>query len=442
MLAPVRSDPASLKRLAVIDGLRAMAILMVLGFHLWGLLPGLSGGKATALLDTHLARLFGVGWTGVDLFFVVSGFLLTGNLYDARGSPTYFRSFYARRFLRVFPLYYVFLAVLLFVVPLLPSVGSSLQIAPLRKAQLYYWTYTVNIAGSFRATSNQIPLAYTHIWSLCVEEQFYLIWPAIVLYAGDRRRLMRLFLGLMAIALVTRFVLTLDAFAGVLGPAAPYSLLPCRMDSFAFGGYLALVLRGDSGEIARIRRVAPVLVGIAVLGLGAIFLGQQGLRPLGRLQVTIDFPLLALGFGGLLVMVLDSKPHGAWRTVFESRPLRTVATLSYGLYVVHLAVAFALIRYVAHTWWTKPVGGSLVFANLGFTLLAGAASLCVAWMSWHLLEKRCIALKRYVPYGTPRMRAATPDRARVPDLGGPYAAPTDTAQPSCVPISISEDKAG
>src|SRR5262245_14012538 len=300
MLAPVRSDPASLKRLAVIDGLRALAILMVLGFHLWGLLPGLSGGKATALLDVHLARLFGVGWAGVDLFFVVSGFLLTGNLFDARGSPTYFRSFYARRFLRVFPLYYVYLAILLFVVPLLPRLASSLQIDALRKAQLFFWTYTVNIAGSLPATSNQIPLSYTHIWSLCVEEQFYLVWPAIVLYAGDRRRLMRLFLAVMGLALVTRFVLTLDAFAGVLGPAAPYSLLPCRMDSFAFGGYLALVLRGETSEIARIRRLAPLLVGIAGLGLGAIFLSTPGLRPLGRLQATIDFTLLALGFGGLL----------------------------------------------------------------------------------------------------------------------------------------------
>lgn len=406
MLVPVRSDPASLKRLAVIDGLRGTAILMVLGFHLWGLLPGLSGGKATAQLDVYLARLFGVGWAGVDLFFVVSGFLLTGNLYDARGSATYFRSFYARRFLRVFPLYYVFLAVLLFVVPLFSSL-ATLQIEALRKVQVYYWTYTVNIAGSFRATANGIPLAYTHIWSLCVEEQFYLIWPAIVLYGGDRRRLTRVFLALMAVALVTRFVLTLDAFSGVLGPTAPYSLLPCRMDSFAFGGYLALVLRGDSAEIARIRRLAPVLVGGAFVGLATIFLCSQGLRPLGRLQATVDFTLLALGFGGLLVMVLDSKPQSAWRMVFASRPLKTVATYSYGLYVVHLVVAFALIPYVGHTWWTNPVGGSLVFANLGFTLLASGASLFLAWASWHLLEKRAIALKRYVPYGAPPAPAAT-----------------------------------
>src|SRR4051794_21500990 len=118
MLAPVRSDPASLRRLAVLDGLRGLAILLVLVYHLWDLLPGLTTGRATTRADVVLGHLFGSGWAGVDLFFVISGFLITGNLYDARGSATYFRSFYARRSLRVFPLYYVFLFVLFAIVPL------------------------------------------------------------------------------------------------------------------------------------------------------------------------------------------------------------------------------------------------------------------------------------------------------------------------------------
>jgi len=419
MLAPVRSDPASLKRLAVIDGLRAIAILLVLGFHLWGLLPGLSGGQATARLDVHLARLFGVGWAGVDLFFVVSGFLIIGNLYDARGSETYFRSFYARRFLRVFPLYYAFLAILLFVVPLSSTLAGSLQIGALRNIQVYYWTYTLNIAGSLRATADAVPLAHTHIWSLCTEEQFYLLFPALVLYGGERRRLMRLFLWLMLVAFGARWLFTLSGNSGPFTKAAPYSLLPCRMDSLAFGGYVALAVRGDGAEIARIRRLAPVLAGGAFLALLAIYLLQRGLQPLDGIQRLIDCSLLALGFGGLLVIVLDAKPGGTLRRIFESRPLMTVAQCSYGLYVVHLAVAFALIRYVHHTWWTMPVAGSFVFANIVFVVLAGGTSLLVALASWHLLEKRFLALKRYVPYGAapaldPPLRAVSAGSPSLP----------------------------
>src|SRR5262245_39798020 len=161
MLAPVRSDPASLKRLAVVDGLRGIAILLVIGFHLWNLLPGLSGDRSTGSLDVHLAHLFRSGWIGVDLFFVISGFLLTGHLYDARGSSTYFRAFYVRRALRILPLYYAFLFFLLVVVPRIPGrLSEYLQIDMLRGVQSYYWTYTVNVAGCLRATAGRIPLAH------------------------------------------------------------------------------------------------------------------------------------------------------------------------------------------------------------------------------------------------------------------------------------------
>lgn len=398
MLAPVRSDPASLRRLAILDGLRGTAILMVLVYHLWGFLPGLSRGHASAELDVYLDHLFKSGWAGVDLFFVISGFLITGNLYDARGSRTYFRAFYARRALRVFPLYYVFLLVLLFVVPL-TALAGVLQIDALRKVQWWYWTYTLNIAASLRATAEGLPLVHSHIWSLCVEEQFYLLWPAVVLFGGDRRRLMRLFLVVMAAALGIRWLLTLDAASGIFLKTAPYSLLPCRMDTFAFGGYLGLAVRGDAAEITRLRRLAPVLLVGALVGLVAIDLRQHGLKPFEDPQRTIGFSLLTLGFGGLLVMMLDSEPRSLWRRIFESRPLVYAGKFSYGLYVVHLAVAFAFIPRVVNTWWTKPVWGSFVFTNLLFLALAGGVSWVIAWASWHLLEKRALALKRYVPYG-------------------------------------------
>ena len=404
MLAPIRSDPISVRRLAVLDGLRGTAILMVMSYHLWGLVPGFTLQHSTARLDVYLGHVFGSGWSGVDLFFVISGFLLTGNLFDARGSTTYFRSFYARRFLRLFPLYYAFLLVLLFIVPLIPALTGVLQIDALRKVQWFYWTYTVNIAGALQATAEKIPLAHSHIWSLALEEQFYLVWPAIVLYGGDRRRLMRLFLVVMGAALVSRWLFTLDLASGIFRENAAYSLLPCRMDTFALGGYLALAVRGETDEVARLRRLGPILVAGAVLGLAGIYLGWHTLKPFENPMSTIGFSFLTAGFGGLLAIVLDAKSGTVLHTLFGSRPLVTAGKYSYGLYMVHLAVAFALMPHVVGTWWMKPVYGSFFFANLGFLTLAGTLSLAVAWVSWHLIEKRALALKRYVPYGAGEAR--------------------------------------
>jgi peptidoglycan/LPS O-acetylase OafA/YrhL len=119
---------------------------------------------------------------------------------------------------------------------------------------------------------------------------------------------------------------------------------------------------------------------------------------------TIGFSFLTAGFGGLLAVVLDAKSGTVLHRLFESRPLVKAGKFSYGLYIVHLAVAFALIPRVVGAWWTKPVYGSFFFANLGFLALAGTASLAIAWLSWHLIEKRALALKRYVPYGTAKSR--------------------------------------
>ena len=404
MLAPIRSDPASLKRVAVADGLRGTAILMVMAFHAWGVIPGLSGQHPTVRLDRYLAHVFSSGWAGVDLFFVISGFLLTGNLYDARGSSTYFRAFYARRFLRVFPPYYAFLMVMFCIVPLSPALAGILQLDTLRKGAWYYWTYTVNVAASLHATHEKIPLAHSHIWSLCVEVQFYLLLPAIVVYGGSRRRLMRLFLIVMGAALVSRWLLTLNLASGMFRENAPYSLLPCRMDTFAFGGYLALAVRGDTDEVAWLRRVGPMLVAAAFLGLVGIYLGWHTLWPFDSPMNTIGFSFLTAGFGGLLAIVLGAKSGSALHRLFGSRPLVAAGKFSYGLYIVHLAVAFALLPLVLGAWWTRPVYGSFFFANLGFLALVCTGSLAIAWVSWHLLEKRAIALKRYVPYGTAKSR--------------------------------------
>lgn len=161
------------KHVPSLDGVHGVAILLVIWFHLVQMFP-----EFHAMLGPLVVRTATLGQTGVDLFFVLSGFLITGILLDTRQHPHYFRNFFARRTLRIFPLYFVALAILLQFdrqwVTELP--------ARLEASQLWMWTYLSNIPPSYGPTS----VRFVHFWSLAVEEQFYLVWPLVVWFAGHR----------------------------------------------------------------------------------------------------------------------------------------------------------------------------------------------------------------------------------------------------------------
>src|SRR5258706_538487 len=179
-LTPARGTIEDGGHIPALDGLRGVAILLVLVLHFAPYAPGLQA--PTVLLDRLYLRVSGIGWTGVDLFFVLSGYLITGILYDTRGSKHYFRQFYARRFLRIFPLYYVALALFLIILPWPHSFDSVIR--ELRGDAVWYWTYLYNMRVA--ATGFLPSSALGHFWSLAVEEQFYLIWPIVVLWLGRK----------------------------------------------------------------------------------------------------------------------------------------------------------------------------------------------------------------------------------------------------------------
>jgi peptidoglycan/LPS O-acetylase OafA/YrhL len=363
-----------------LDGLRGCAILAVLLLHFTSALAAPAGAPARAI-----KQVFSLGWTGVDLFFVLSGFLITGILADARATPHRYRTFYVRRALRILPLYYGFV-LLLFIVP--PLIGARAYTTSFAD-QLPYWLYLQNV---WPMSSGALDFA-AHLWSLAIEEQFYLVWP-LVIFTLSRTAALRVCAFCLAGALAYRVVcvFTVDDLRAV------YFHTFGRIDGLALGGAIALIARGGGG-VARLRRMAPAVLAVSAAVLAAAPLHPSGFNPGGAYMVSVGYSALAFLFGAVLVLALD----GGWpmlSRLLSARALRFFGRYSYGLYVLHVPlVGLARLAGVspdafAGTGWELP--GLLAYVTLMF-----AASIVVALGSWNLYEKPFLRLKSRFAYHPP-----------------------------------------
>jgi peptidoglycan/LPS O-acetylase OafA/YrhL len=412
---PARRDKIAgdVKRLPALDGLRGLAILLVMQLHFWGIAFGYAGLPPTLAVDRFMSRLFGVGWSGVDLFFVLSGFLITGILYDAKRSYGYFRNFYARRFLRIFPLYYGFIALSLLVLPNFGRLAGPAGVNQLRDTQVWYWTYMVNIGLATTQFHPHIPIAYGQFWSLAVEEQFYLLWPLVVLLF-NRRTLLILCTALVFGALAVRVILLEPVSASFAIFNAPNVVLPARVDTLALGALLALALRGHE-ELAHYRQGAILVAAATFAVLATLFITHNGLSGFDRDVQTIGFSALALFYAALLLLVLTSGPGATLYRIFTHPTLTFLGRYSYAIYVVHLLIAIELAVEIARRGQVHTVFGSQIPMNIGVSLALTAISVTAAWLSWHLFEKQVLKLKRYVPYGRePIVEPSDSRQPRVP----------------------------
>jgi peptidoglycan/LPS O-acetylase OafA/YrhL len=377
--------------LPALDGVRGLAILMVLVYHLM-LFNNNSGNR---WMDT-LAQLRDLGGTGVDLFFVLSGFLITGILYDTLHQPYFFRNFYMRRFLRIFPLYYGFLFLLLVLTPWLHVLWGGRQFVLL--AYLQNTAVWFPVDGFHPADLVDL----NHFWSLAVEEQFYLVWPLLVFLVKDRRRLIQLSLFLSACALGLRIFLSTHGTALASGVVHEWTL--CRMDTLMFGGCLALWLRGHPVQVAR-----PILRRWATGWLGASFLMMVGIavgRPHGEINsipfvATYGYTILAIAFAALIFLAMQPGP--GWNKFFRMTWLRSLGKYSYGIYVLHILVGYLwgmAMRVLLGTSlriWLTPRLHSRPLAILVEFFLVACVVYAAAWLSYNLYEVHFLRFKKFFP---------------------------------------------
>jgi peptidoglycan/LPS O-acetylase OafA/YrhL len=235
--APARSTAIDVGagHLPALDGLRGLAVLAVIAFHLCAV--PIASGAAWRLAG----GVASVGWLGVELFFVLSGCLITGILLDTRDGARPLATFWARRALRIAPLYFALLAVAFVLIPtLVPALRQShprfLDAAP------WYATFLTNVA--LARSHGMAAFGTGHLWSLAIEEQFYLVWPLVVLRATPRA-LARVTLALFGLGVLARAALRLT---GVTDAYETYVLTPTHLDGLLAGALLALARRRSSAS--------------------------------------------------------------------------------------------------------------------------------------------------------------------------------------------------
>ena len=343
-----------------LDGVRAIAALMVIFFHFFS---GISTDNSFLLM---LKKVSVFGQTGVSLFFVLSGFLITRILLEAKEKSNYFLNFYVRRILRILPLYYFFLFLFYFVVPLI----LKTPILSLR-GQIYYWIYMQNFAMTFNWFSEG-PL---HFWSLAVEEHFYIFWPFVIYFFNNTKILFVIFI-LVLISLLTRYLLLSNNYD-------VFYFTFSRLDELALGALLAIM------EIKKfyleLQNKIFLLLLVVTLVLSTIIWIVNNASGNENLQI-FKFLLLGFAYFALIGYLITCKDSNLLKRFFKLKVFLFTGKISYGLYVYHP---------LCFTIFYKFFVINNVFLNFFCCLFL---TFLFATGSYYLIEVQFLKLKKYWNY--------------------------------------------
>jgi peptidoglycan/LPS O-acetylase OafA/YrhL len=366
-----------------LDGLRGLAVMVVVWHNV--------AGVASVTPRTLAGKLYFIpaagGWVGVTLFFALSGFLITGILMDMRGTTKAWLRFTERRALRIFPLYFVTLLVAFLLLPTVGMLPSWLVMD--REHQFWYWTYLVNWTEPFGRGGP----GFSHFWSLAVEEQFYLLWPLLVLTVRSRH-VAFVCAGLVVTALVARFVLQSTLEPALTASHAVYSFTICRWDALALGALVAVAAR-DARWAPRLATFAAPITAASLAAILLLGIARRGFGARDPWMETLGQSLFALLSACVVALGMGSRIHGSAhvRRLLEHPALRATGKYSYAIYVFHFPLCHVMAsRLPLRAMQGGDLASALVFAAA--TAVVFGASFCLALLSWHLLEKRALALRR------------------------------------------------
>jgi len=373
------------KHYPAIDGLRGLAVLLVMWFHSsYFVFVAAEQPMEGAAWVYYIFSV--MGETGVDLFFVLSGFLITGILIDTRHQKNNFKHFYIRRALRIFPLYYtalfIFLAYFLFMVGLDEASGGLNH-----KKIAMFFGYVQN--WLFHHSTDQFMLL-SHTWSLAVEEQFYLIWPLVFLSfykKGKPNAAIAICLVMIALSWVLRLYFGWNGFY-----KWSYTFTFSRLDVLAFGALLSILCHQKAQWLQRLRKASPYIIAVCfvlvstIMFVGAINSGD--IEGANHASVVYGLIIFAVLHASLLAYVFLSPATNIFKRMLFIKPMRMLGKISYGLYLFHVPVMMIGVRLLYDNsslgYWP---------AHIIILLGGGGVSFLLAYLSYHFYEKRFLRLK-------------------------------------------------